>query len=130
MIIKFRAWLKEYKEMRQVEIIFLDRNEAQVANGKKRGNKKYDIIWHYFDEIELMQYTGIQDKAGKDIFEGDIVQIRPGMCFIVKFKEAELCLFGIPEDDYVTKSLSMIKYYTHYEVIGNIYEHPKLLESK
>lgn len=92
-------------------------------------------------DIEIMQYTGLKDKNGELIFEGDIVkifntkddfeQIRS-----VVFKDCAF-QFNLPNSMQIDKPLYCwaINYLNHYkhieiEVIGNIYENPELLEEE
>ena len=129
--IKFRAWLKEEKKMVIVETIdFTDKSMQYL--------EKNEIIDAYllrrmiFDDVELMQYTGIKDKNGKEIYEGDIVLIRIDKTnilhkTIVKFKHGAFIADIIGNNDYI--------YLFHFgfnkddfEVIGNIYENKNLLE--
>lgn len=111
--IKFRAWDKEKKQMTILESQYV--SEAL----------------HYYEKglHELMQYTGLLDKNGKEIYEGDIVntdwKIRE-----IKWGEnsCEDCLFqtfGFTSYGDHTK-----KYGGWMEVIGNIYENPELLENQ
>ncbi|MFJ5713143.1 YopX family protein [Neobacillus sp. NPDC093127] len=112
--IKFRAWEKNLKEIIPVhEINF----ENRMINTKS--------VWRLFDEIELMQYTGLKNKNGKEIYEGDIVKYKPMfgngnyITAVVEYSEhAEWCLGWQPLHGVVHKC----------EVIGNIYENPDLLE--
>ena len=131
--IKYRAWLKEEKKMVNVETIdFTDKSMQYL--------EKNEIIDAYllrriiFDDVELMQYTGINDKNGKEIYEGDIVLIRIDKTNIlhktvVKFKHGAFIADIIGDNDYI--------YLFHFgfnkddfEVVGNIYENHKLLEEK
>ena len=66
--------------------------------------------------MEIMQYTGLKDKNGKEIYEGDILEVYGGECI-----------------NYLVESLYSIFYdrintELEYEIIGNIHENPELLK--
>lgn len=86
-----------------------------------------------FDEVELMQSTGLFDKNGKEIYEDDIVRITltDGFRYVVgedgavKYKlGAFYILNGL--DEYLISDFHI----DDIEVVGNIYENPELLKGK
>lgn len=124
MIPKFRAWDKVFKEMVQVNALVLDEQVVKVTY--KNGNVAKDDMKEY----ELMQSTGLKDKNGKEIFEGDIVDYK-GREAVVKWHGSYASFIyrfvdGLQER--VSEWDPLFLAYYHFEVIGNIYENPELLE--
>ena len=130
--IKFRAYDKECNRM-----VFQHDMNAALENKEYLFslNEEGVELLHYDEdysayvkcEAELMQYTGLKDKNGKEIYEGDIVKFRNkyiskveysnAQGFIIRFKQAGLyhCINIFSTDSEI-------------EVIGNIYENEDLLE--
>lgn len=126
---KFRAWDNENNQMLDVqELNFEDcfyGGEMQI---------KTTMYNDYFDcrEMPLMQYTGLHDKNGKEIYEGDIVncQTKYGKAkAIIKFIDSKFVAYW---DSKIThpKNGHHIACYDinkRFEVIGNIYNNKELL---
>ena len=120
---KFRAWLKEEKRMTDVnEMTFIDGEVYLIS----------DVTDFYaYEEFKLMQSTGLRDKNGKEIFEGDIVKftITNGFDYVVdeygvvNYKQGA---FFIVKD--FAEYLVSYVYTDEIEVICNIYENNELLE--
>lgn len=130
--IKFRAWLKEEKKMVNVETIDFTDKSIQYLE-KNEFINAYLLRRMIFGDIELMQYTGLKDKNGKEIYEGDIMKYkfpydkRLKHISPVKSLETEAS-FGI-KDRYGNEiPLYAILANNYFEVIGNIYENKNLLE--
>lgn len=143
--IKFRAWDKKTKKIRQVvDIVFnegfmVEPNDNTVKLVYLKGYdciERKDIMFRRESNFELMQYTGLKDKNGKEIYEGDICEYydvsgRDGVCIVESGKAAFKAnwIGG-------TISRTIFLNYIHdlisgeFEVIGNIYENPELLEKK
>lgn len=123
--IKFRAWLKDDKKMVEIEEIHFRHQLIEYYDGNYAG------YWldKGFDKIELMQYTGLKDKNGKEIYEGDIVQ----WCHhknVIKFGEIVGYGYGFYWESLIAMDFceSMTGFIDEYEVIGNIYQNRELLE--
>lgn len=155
--IKFRAWDKERKKMfcpvglfwnRVTHGLFdycKDENETRIAINICSISEQPTLC-----PFIIMQYTGLKDKGGKEIFEGDILKIKAvdnrWNISVVKYGIARRemksgwtvdipCFyFDLVGADF--KAFPIVKNYkgkhdlTMLEVIGNLYEHPELLEAK
>lgn len=117
---KFKAWDKERKKIFDVISIDFEKREVCI--------KGHGIItWRSFDDCDLLEYTGLKDKNGKEIYEGDIV--RAGSYKgIVKWSNNYLDyrIYTIPEHCYFRLGEQN---YNDIEVIGNIHQNPELLEA-
>lgn len=113
--IKFRMYVKATKKMFEVGKLDLQHNKVYAKNHSQSYFKT--------DDVELMQYTGIKDKNGKEVYEGDIVQqfdIKESG--IIKYK---YCQFGI-----CCLEMFWNIHPAKMEIIGNIYDNPELMEEK
>ena len=118
MIPKFRAFLIEAKTMRDVVGIDFVRNMYLQVGRATIGE------WFWYRDLELMQSTGLKDKNGVEIFEGDVVEWL-GHRGIVEFVLNNQQTMIIGASGYITD----LDYSTDFntEVIGNIHENPKIL---
>ena len=124
--IKFRAWLKSMDELnRMYEVKSLHLSTGNIIISTRYGNRSIKSF-----QYDLMQYTGLKDKNGVEIYEGDIVICYPedivnSYTKVVKWASDRPTL-GITVD---SSGLTLCESSTKYiEVIGNIYENPELWE--
>lgn len=83
--------------------------------------------WTEIDPNTLCQCTGLKDKRGKMIWENDIVKINDSKAnVLITFRDFEI-ICTIPNEKYYKHRL---EYDTEYEVVGNIFDNPELLESE
>ena len=127
--IKLRAWYEEEKEMQRVTDIYFNKKTGEIESFVAKGKK---CNYHTdFDNHKLMQYTGIEDENGVEIYEGDIVKLIidefGSDIGVIKFEMGGFVI------DY--KNLDTEFEWLYYvqddcdiEVIGNIYENNDLLE--
>jgi len=131
--IKFRAW--DGERMHPVEQW---QNKSWVAVPIPTNDGNGGVDWHLeqrkIDDIQLMQYTGLQDKTGRDIFDGDIVEcvFATGKEFC-KVIEEKGCFWVSQKGMKYLQTEAHDNLYWHNsecEIIGNIYENPELLNIK
>lgn len=145
--IKFRVWDKEYEKMTYFNdedyeykppfVFRLDQVLKKDSNYDDYEDFEYNDVT---DSVEVMQYTGLKDKNGKEIYEGDIIEFSYDMfvgnfdTFVAKgkvvFKEGAFYV-EIFENERTTKDEAYLLYSINLdtiEVIGNIYDNPELLK--
>ena len=154
--IKFRAFDIENKEMLEVDLL----DFRVMAGYKNTPAVRVDMYSDYFDreEMILMQYTGLKDKNGVEIYEGDIILTQPfrdkpfskkakskrlrgivkynikcdkkffGEPDKIKYWGAEWSIEIIDKKDYKKYGSYDWGVFFECEVIGNIYENPELLK--
>ncbi|TWO20746.1 YopX family protein [Campylobacter hyointestinalis] len=121
--IKFKAYFKVDKRIYDVWAINFSREEIELFDKKMQVDFEAS-----FDDVELMQYIGFEDKNGTEIYEGDILQgiddLHNELC-VALFKDGQFCFFN-PKSKcnfFIVGQNSEITC----EVIGNIYENEELL---
>ena len=122
--IKFRAWHKDLKKMFKIGQITLEKG---TWNFEPNDRDFIGMSIPYQPSFVLMQYTGLHDKNGKEIYEGDILKVYyKGMSEVgyVEY-DNEYCEYKIiinTDKDYFSlwKSIDL-------EKIGNKYDNPELL---
>ena len=118
---KFRAYNKELRKMYEVDTICP--YEDNHTKGGEVFLKGIQYNSFYFpEEVELMQSTGLKDKNGKLIYEGDVIEnLIIQAKYIVVFSNAKFMLKSTISESYLSPDTNFD------EVIGNIYENKELL---
>lgn len=112
--IKFRAWDTSFKKMQYF-------------------NQENPITFPVMNlACQLMQYTGLKDKNGKKIYEGDIVKYDKHTILQIEWLDGEACFHYkyLKSRPNVVEDIRMYRSDEEWKVIGNIYENPELLTGK
>lgn len=123
--IEFRAFVKRKKEMFPVTDLRFNRYEKDAVGVSGCGDPYCTMCddWYNFDDVLLMQYTGLKDKNGKKIFEGDMGWDEHNECYgVVKFEEGKFLYLW----ENIAENLWEVA--DDIEVSGNIHENLDLLE--
>ena len=134
---KFRAWIEKYKEMLDVHSINFA--VAEVRTYKSVGIKEKAIsnVFTLLDNVPyivkavIMQFTGLKDKNGVDIYEKDYVILGNKGMYVIDFINGKFEAFYLNSDgsydDEFEGGLANCQS-KEMKVIGNIYQNPELLE--
>ena len=127
---RYRAWMKSLKWMCDVTNISFDSKFVDIC--QQEDTERYTEMSGEFDEITLMQSTGLKDKNDKEIFEGDILDYK-GRKALVRWHGSYASFIYRFVDELQNRNTEWKPLYLAYmkcEIIGNIYENPELLEDK
>ena len=141
---KFRVFDKKYKKIMKVNEINFEKSSVWIESDSGDHENGHTLT-RGFDEVTLMQSTGLHDKNGIEIFDGDLIHYTyEGFDWYVPvvYRECRFEVYHgtlptipvskIPSGKYATNignSISMYRAeFTDMYVAGNIYENPELLE--
>ena len=125
--IKYRAWIEKGCESKMGEATSINLDEGYINYIVCNEQNEIEIIGlAYFDEYVLLQYTGLKDKNGKEIYEGDLVKILDNV-------NETICEVRFEYGGYILKNGDLREELLYLEerfmeVVGNIYENKNLLE--
>ncbi len=139
--IKFRAWDKEKKRMYAGVGIFPFPWNERTRNSSWSFSADGTTVNPYHEDFALMQYTGLKDKNGKEIYGGDVVEITSNMVLLLTGKPTGNITTTRYRVVYSSEDLiwyvidnkgdkSRAKFYLEggdVKIIGNIYENPELM---
>jgi uncharacterized phage protein (TIGR01671 family) len=117
--IKFRAWEKSSQQMHEVvQIDFKNWIAIPVPEQvDDEGGVNWILEQRRIADVELMQYTGLKDKNGKEVYEGDIMDFENGYITEIFWDRG----------GFRTHDLLVMSDLSHGIIIGNIYQNPNLL---
>ena len=125
MIPKFRAWIKEEKCFADyIETIRYYSKEVDLCWGGICESDCFD-----FKDVILMQSTGLKDKNGKEVFEGDVLGTKDGLLNGVVEYRSDLGMWTNSLISY-NNFERLCNVAGNREIIGNIYENPEILKEK
>lgn len=132
---RYIAWIKTEKRMFfSDDILAIDYENEEIVTQQvyfENGLPDDRFIYCYkTDEIELMQTTGLKDKNGKEIFEGDIVKMSKDVYSEPTYYEVVRHYGGAYRLESKQHGCELWLRHTNCEVVGNIYENRELLEDK
>lgn len=132
--IKFRAWDGEKMHEGIVPwhwdfVISLSWHKCEKSTGNGilgSGGKTAEMLVPAIRYEKLMQYTGLKDKNGKEIYEGDILKSNYSLPLVIVFSDGKFCFYNSQSSGSDVLSQMRVE---KLDVIGNIFENPELLQT-
>lgn len=126
MIPKFRTYFNKYKRM--IYGVGLVNENSILVDFNGEGSCEYMFLTN---DIKLMQYTGLKDKNGVEIYEGDILKSKLKEPIIVGFRDGSFSVkYKRSENVNVSTTLSCFLDKYKAKIVGNIYENAELLKEE
>lgn len=127
--IKFKVWDKENEKW-----LLLENEFFLLYDEKEQRLRVYDSDGENYSveltNIEIVEYTGLKDKNGKEIYEGNILSDGEEWTGVVKYKNGGYYLDCGGIYDPWLSVISVAGEIDDFSIIGNIYENPELLKCK
>lgn len=123
--LKIKAWLKKEKKM--LSIIGIDFNYEYIRYTEDDNLFNSDYKVAEFKDIELLQFTGLKDNGGQELYEADVIKFNDGIDDIYGLisyddEDGTYCV----SYENITEHLSDRE--GDFEIVGNIFENPDLHE--
>ena len=135
--IKFRAWDEKLKSMAKIISLSFYEEDSPLYGNETEAFLYYEELetnsLRAFNDIELMQYTGLKDKYGVEIYDGDCFKDCDGKLHIVTFKnggfgcDTKFLIDYHTQESILTHEPLINFVHDEIEVVGNIYENKELL---
>jgi uncharacterized phage protein (TIGR01671 family) len=128
--IKFRVWDKKYRtfDFNASPDLFISTDGEVFEKDERNYGMQTYIEYNKTDSYEISQYTGLKDKNGKEIYEGDIDKYSKTQVTYL-LEEGGFSLARFDENGRVSSRTRLNNGNEKYlEIIGNIYENPEFLE--
>ena len=122
--LKFRVWLPVFDQMLRVKALVFEKDKTRCVCG-------YSFDFYLENEnATIMQSTGLLDKNGKEIFEGDIVKMAKDVYSEPTYYEVVRHRGGAYRLESKQHGCELWLRHTDCEVVGNVYENKEFLEDK
>lgn len=129
MITRFRAWDKRKSVMREVAVLHF--TKGGKVNSIEYWKTPSELKSYHVRNLVLMQSTGMKDKNGVDVYQGDIIRCTRGCPHeVIWLEKYGGTFFGGMPAWYLSGLSNGYSWTGREEVIGNVYENSELLEEQ